>query len=62
MTHASVDEQIAAIERSGTRCVRGAAAALASPLETLLVGEEGVEFAPPKTGAYEPLDPPTFHS
>ncbi len=29
-----------------------------SPLETLLTGEEPLDFAPPRTGSYEPLDPP----
>ncbi|HME68372.1 MAG TPA: hypothetical protein VKM54_00685 [Myxococcota bacterium] len=59
VTDASVDEQIAAIQRDeGPMAFGVLSAALTSPLETLLIGEEPVEFALPKTGVYEPLDPP----
>ena len=59
VTDASVDEQIAAIEREQEPVAFGEPAAVpTSPLEILLTGEEAVEFALPKTGAYEPLDPP----
>jgi hypothetical protein len=59
VTDASVDEQIAALQREEKPVAFGEpAAGIISPLETLLTGEEPLEFAPPKTGAYEPLDPP----
>jgi hypothetical protein len=55
---ANVDEQMAALEREKSTGTFGAAAAPPSPLEVLLTGEEAADFGPPKTGAYEPLDPP----
>src|SRR5271157_158958 len=49
VTDASVDEQIAAIQRDeGPMAFGVLSAALTSPLETLLIGEEPVEFALPK--------------
>ena len=59
VTTASVDAQIAAIEREGEPVSFGEPAAQPiSPLERLLTGSDVPEFAEPKTGAYEPLDPP----
>jgi hypothetical protein len=60
VTDATVEEQVAAIERETEGVAFGPTEGpTASAFEALLTGdEEAVEFGPPKTGAYEPLDPP----
>jgi hypothetical protein len=59
VTDATVEEQVAAISKEeGPVSFGPVESATASAFERLLTGEAIVEFAPPKTGAYEPLDPP----
>ena len=59
MTDASVDEQIAAIRREEEPVAFGAARGRADlAAGDAPDGEEALDFAPPKTGSYEPLDPP----
>jgi hypothetical protein len=60
ITEATVEEQIAAINKAEGAVTFGPAdEPTLSAFERLLTGAgEALEFAPPKTGAYEPLDPP----
>jgi hypothetical protein len=56
---ATVEEQLAALRRGEALSfgeIKGDLAVSAT-FETLLTGEDVTEFGPPKTGAYEPLDP-----
>ena len=55
MIEATVEEQVAAQDRE--MAVSFAPGERASAFEDLLTGEDVTEFAPPKGGAYEPLDP-----
>jgi len=56
---ATVEEQLAAIDRGAEPASFDAAGGHASSLmEELLTGEDLTEFGPPKVGAYEPLNPP----
>jgi hypothetical protein len=59
VTEATVEEQLAAQERAEAPVSFGAPEGpTAASFEALLTGEDVTEFGPPKTGAYEPLDPP----
>jgi hypothetical protein len=58
VTDATVEEQIATAPAAEAVSFGGLTAPAASPFEALLTGEAAVEFAPPKSGAYEPLNPP----
>jgi hypothetical protein len=59
LTDATVEEQVAAQRRAEAPLSFGATEEpAASAFETLLTGEDLTEFGPPKSGAYEPLDPP----
>jgi hypothetical protein len=57
VAEATVEEQLAAAQK-GPAAFAPAGAPPASTFETLLTGAALVPFAPPKSGAYEPLDPP----
>src|SRR5438876_816367 len=59
VTDATVEEQTAAMDK-GKAPVSFAVTEgpTASAFEALLTSAEALEFGPPKTGAYEPLDPP----
>jgi hypothetical protein len=56
MIEATVEEQVAAQDRE-MGAVSFAPGERTSTFEDLLTGEDVTEFAPPKGGAYEPLDP-----
>jgi hypothetical protein len=61
VTDASVEEQVAAFRaEEGAVPFSAPGAHLSSPLEVLLTGEEPLDFAPPRTGAYRPLEPPNL--
>jgi hypothetical protein len=57
--NATVEEQIAARSRTGNQPIsfQSSSTPTTSSMEALLTGEAAIEFGPPKTGAYEPLDP-----
>jgi hypothetical protein len=58
VTEATVEEQEAAARREGAVSFSLPQGSAATTFEQLLGGEEAVEFAPPKSGSYEELDPP----
>src|SRR5215470_1988520 len=57
-TEATVEEQEAAARREGPISFSLPQGPAPTTFEQLLGGEEAVEFAPPKSGSYEELDPP----
>ncbi len=54
---ATVEEQLARLSAAEPVSFGTPGGAVASAFENLVSGEEIVAFAPPKSGAYEPLDP-----
>ena len=58
VTEATVEEQEATARREGPVSFGLPEGPAATTFEQLLGGEEAVEFAPPKSGSYEVLDPP----
>jgi hypothetical protein len=59
VTDATLEEQLAKMALAAVS-FGAPAATSASPLEQLLTGDGAVVFAPPKTGSYEPPDPPNL--
>ena len=60
VTDATVEEQLAR-ESTGAPVSFGTPGGqVASAFENLLAGDEAIAFGPPKTGAYEPPDPPNL--
>jgi hypothetical protein len=57
VTEATVEEQLAAACRDSVVSFGPRKEPAATTFERLLGGDEAVEFAPPKTGTYEELDP-----
>jgi hypothetical protein len=58
VTEATVEEQEAAARREGPVSFSLPQGPAPTTFEQLLGGEEAVEFAPPKSGSYEELNPP----
>lgn len=59
VTEATVEEQVAAMDKGQEAVAFGVTEGpTLSAFEALLSGEEVAAFGPPKSGAYEPLDPP----
>jgi hypothetical protein len=57
---ATVEEQMARLSAAEPVSFGTPGGPVASAFENLISGEEVVEFAPPKTGSYEPPDPPNL--
>jgi phospholipase D-like protein len=60
VTDATVEEQVARLSAAAPVSFGTPGGAVASAFENLISGEEVVDFAPPKSGSYEPLDPPNL--
>ncbi len=60
ITDATVEEQMARLSTAEPVSFGTPGGAMASAFENLISGEEVVAFAPPKSGSYEPLDPPNL--
>ena len=57
---ATVEEQVARLSAAEPVSFGTPGGPVASAFENLISGEAVVEFAPPKSGSYEPLDPPNL--
>jgi hypothetical protein len=60
VTDATVEEQMARSSAAEPVSFGPPGGAMASAFENLISGDEVVAFAPPKSGSYEPLDPPNL--